>query len=200
MNYRRSFLFIGLWALSIIPISSAQELSTNLQVFENLGLACLKSIPESADSLALTPPPVMTYLTSSLIQHWQQQGKALFISDSLHTSDTYFSISWEISQATISYSRVNRKTLLRHAKLDLYYTYMGGNGEILSHDFCQQIFSDEIPRGIVAKLESSAHPETQSDLPPDRWIRRYFEPIMMAAVTGLAAFLFFNLRNDSADS
>ena len=171
-----------------------------MEVFSSLGLACLDFIPEKADTLILAPPPTLPYMTSTLINHWQQQGKNLFSFDSLRTSTSSFFLSWEVSQAKITYARVNRKTLSRSATLNLQYTFLGRQGEFLAHDTCRQSFSDEIPKSLVSELESAAYPETQAAPPPDNWIRRHLEPVIIAAATALAAFLFFNLRNDSADS
>lgn len=192
-------LAAGCWSLFPVLMSSAQELTTNAQVFEDLGLDCLGDVPHAADSLTLVPPSTLPYLTSALIQHWQQQGAELFSTDSLRTSKPYYSLSWEISRATITYTRAGRKTLSRSAELDLRYSFLGKDGEFLVHDSCQRAFSDRIPKGIVKQLESPAYPETQAELPPDNWMRRYLEPVILAAATGLAAFLFFNLRSDRAD-
>ena len=193
------FLLAGCWSLFPVLMSSAQELATNAQVFENLGLDCLGNVPHTADSLTLVPPSNLPYLTTTLIQHWQQQGTELFSTDSLRTSKSYYSLSWEISKATITYTRAGRKTLSRSAELDLRYTFLGKDGKFLVHDTCQRTFSDKIPRSIVGQLESPAYPETQAELPPDNWVRRYLEPVILAAATGLAAFLFFNLRSNRVD-
>ena len=138
-------------------MSSAQELTTNAQVFEILGLDCLGEVPHGADSLTLIPPSNLPYLTSALIQHWQQQGTELFATDPPRTSEPYYSLSWEISRATITYTRAGRKTLSRSADLDLRYSFLGMDGEFLAHDSCQRAFSDRIPKGIVEQLESPAY-------------------------------------------
>ncbi len=192
-------LVAGCWSFIPVLVSSAQELPTNAQLFENLGLECLGDVPHAADSLTLVPPSNLPYLTSALIQHWQQQGTELYSTDSLRTSKPYFSLSWEISRATITYTRAGRRTISRSAELDLRYSFLGKDGEFLVHDSCQRAFSDRIPKGIVEQLESPAYPETQAELPPESWIRRYLEPVVLAAATGLAAFLFFNLRSKRVD-
>jgi len=171
-----------------------------MQVFENLGLACLKSVPTEADTLILSPSPALPYMTSVLIKHWQQEAKHLFLSDSTRIPNSHYILSWEVSQSTISYTRTSRKILARSASLNLHYNLLDQHGELIRHDTCEQFFSDEIPKNMVAALESAAYPETQGELPPDRWIRRLLEPTIIAAATGLAAFLLFNLRNDSTDS
>ncbi len=195
-----ALLLAGWWGLNTILSASAQDLLTNRQVFENLGVACLESVPIEVDSLTLSPPSPLPYVTTSLINRWQQQGKTLFLTDSLYTSNPSFLISWEISKSKISYTRARRKTFSRTAELNLQYTFLGVNGEILVRDTCQKLFSDQISKDLIPKLESAAYPETQAELPPDRWIRRHLEPVIISLATGLAAFLFFNLRNNSADS
>ncbi len=200
MKHSLALLLAGWWGLCSITSATAQELLTNMQVFENLGVACLESVPMEADSLILSPPAALPYVTSTLINRWQQQDKTLFLADSLRTLSPSFLLSWEVSKSAISYTRVHRKTLLRSAELDLRYTFLGMNGEILVQDTCRNLFSDQIPKGMIPELESPAYPETQAEPPRDRWIRRHLEPVIIAAATGLAAFLFFNLRNSSADS
>ena len=195
-----AFLFAGWWILNATTDTSAQELLTNMQVFENLGIACMESVPSEADSLVLSPAQAMPYITSALLHRWQKQGKTLFLSDSLHISNSPYQLSWEVSRAKISYARVRRKVLSRSAELNLRYTLLESDGKFLAHDHCQQTFSDEIPKYMVPDLESPAYPETQAELPPDHWTVRYLEPVIIVAATGLAAFLFFNLRNQSADS
>lgn len=199
MKYTLALLFAGWGGLSLSASSSAQELLTNMQIFENLGISCLESVPAEADSLALSPSATLPYMTGALIRRWQKQDKILFFADSLNTQDPPFLLYWEVFNATISYMRAGRKTLSRSAELNLRYTYLGLNGEILSQNTCQQVFSDQIRKNLIPELESPAYPETQAELPPQHWIRRHFEPVIIAAATGLAAFLFFNLRNDSAD-
>ncbi len=199
MKYTLALLFAGWGGLGLSASSSAQELLTNMQIFENLGIACLESVPAEADSLVLSPSANLPYMTGALIRRWQKQDKILFFADSLNTQDPSFLLSWEVFNATISYMRDGRKTLSRSAELNLRYTYLGLNGEILSRNTCQQVFSDQIRKSLIPELESQAYPETQAELPPQHWIRRHFEPVIIAAATGLAAFLFFNLRNDRAD-
>ena len=200
MKYTLAVCFTVWGILALLPASLAQDFPTNMQVFSNLGLSCLDSVPAEVDTLVIASPPTLPYVTSALIRHWQQQGKHLFSFDSLRISNSNPVLSWNVSDAEISYGRVNRKTLSRSAKLNLQYTLLGKQGEFLAHDTCRQSFSDEIPKKLVSELESAAYPETQAELPPDRWIRRHLEPVIIAAATALAAFLFFNLRNDSADS
>ncbi len=200
MKQSLSLLF-GVWlSLCSVCVSAAQETLTNMQVFENLGLECLGAVPVEADSLILAPSPALPYLTTKVINHWNQQGKILFASDSLSTSNPLSLISWEVPRAAVSYERLSRKSISRSVRLDLTYSYIGKTGEFRAHDTCQMSLIDEIPRNMIPALESSAYPETQAEPPHDRWIRRYLEPLIIGAVTGLAAFLFFNLRNDSADS
>ncbi len=200
MKQLSSFV-LGVWlSLYLVYVSDAQEILTNMQVFENLGLECLGEVPVEADSLILSPSPSLPYLTTRIINYWDQQGKILFLSDSLSISTSHSLISWDIPRAAISYKRQSRRMVSRSAKLDLNYSYIDKYGEFRAHDSCQMSLTDEIPRNMIPSLESSAYLETQAEPPHDRWIRRYLEPLIIGAVTGLAAFLFFNLRNDSADS
>ena len=194
------FLLSGWWLLDVTADTSAQDLLTNMQIFETLGVTCMEFVPAEVDSLVLSPARTMPYVTSALLHRWKRQGKILFSSDSLQTSDSRHQVSWDVSKAKISYARVRRKILSRSAELNLRYTLLGPDGEFLAHDHCLETFSDEIPEYMVPDLESIVYPETQAKLPPAHWTVRYLEPVIIVAATGLAAFLFFNLRNQSADS
>ena len=200
MKYSLSIGLVGYWTLSVIPLVDAQDLLSNMNVFENLGIACMDFIPSEVDSLILDPPDELPYVTSTLIKHWQKHDVTLFYADSLHSLHQPFRLSWQMSDASISYKRERRKTLSRSANLELRYTFLDPTGKIIAHDSCDESFTDTIPSRIVSQLESDLYPETQGDLPPKSWVRRYLEPIIIAAATALTAFLFFNLRNDSTDS
>ncbi|MCY4224671.1 MAG: hypothetical protein OXF06_07520 [Bacteroidetes bacterium] len=200
MKYSLSIGLIGYWALSVIPPVGAQNLLSNMNVFENLGIACMDFIPSKVDSLILDPPDELPYVTTTLIKHWQEHDMTLFYADSLHSSRQPFRLSWQMSNASISYTRERRRTLSRSAKLALRYTFLDPTGKIIAQDSCNESFTDTISERIVSQIESEIYPETQGDLPPKGWVRHHLEPIIIAAATALTAFLFFNLRNDSTDS
>ncbi|MCY4171605.1 MAG: hypothetical protein OXF08_08420 [Bacteroidetes bacterium] len=195
-------IFIGLiyWAGFTISPISAQEVSTNQELYQNLGHACLESIPSFTDSLMIDPPDGLPYLTSHLIQQWQDQDMVLFSYDSTRTYQANFYLSWDMTDASISYTRESRKNFTRTANLSMVYTLIDQNGEFIAHENCQKSRSDTIPKSIVSHIESELFPETQGEIPPDRWVRRHLEPVIIATATALAAFLFFNLRNSSSGS
>jgi len=200
MNYFVATGLVGYWILSVIPIVSAQNVLSNMNVFENLGIACMDFIPSEADSLIIDPPVELPYVTSTLIEYWQKHNRTLFYADSLQSLPVQFRLSWRMSDISVSYTRERRRTLSRSANLAFRYTLLDSSGKILDHDSCYESFTDTIPERIVSQLESEIYPETQGTPPPEPWVRRHLEPIIIAAATALTAFLFFNLRNDSADS
>lgn len=200
MKYSLSIGLIGSWILGMIPPIGAQDLLSNMKVFENLAITCMDFIPSEVDSLILDPPDELPFVTTTLIKHWQEHEMTLFYADSLHSLRQPFRLSWQMSNASISYARERRKTLSRSAKLALRYTFLDPTGKIIAHDSCDEFFTDTIPKRVVSQLESELYPETQGALPPESWFRRHLEPIIIAAATALTAFLFFNLRNDSTDS
>ncbi len=188
------------WAFFTIAPICAQGIITNMEIFQNLGSACLMTIPLKADSIMIDPPESLPYLTSHLIKQWQEQELVVFSHDTTRTSTTNVYLSWQMSNASVSYTRANRKDVSRSATLSMRYTLLDPLGEFIAHDICNQSFTDTIPKSIIPEVESELFPETQAEIPPDRWIRRYLQPIIIGAATALASFLFFNLRTNSADS
>jgi len=188
------------WALCTITPISAQEIQTNMELFQNLGTKCLESIPAKADSILIDPPIKLPYLTSHLIQDWQEQDVVLFSYDSTKTSSANYHLSWDVTDSSISYNRESRKNFSRIATLTMRYTLVNLHGEFIAYDTCHKSFTDIIPKSIISEVESEIFPETQGEVPADQWVRRHLEPIIIAAATALASFLFFNLRNNSADS
>ena len=165
MKYTLAAFFTVWGILALLPASLAQDFPTNMQVFSNLGLSCLDSVPAEVDTLVISSPPTLPYVTSALIHHWQQQGKHLFSFDSLRTSNSNLVLSWNVSDAEISYGRVNRKTLSRSAELNLQYTLLGKQGEFLAHDTCRQSFSDENTKKTRLRAGISCLPRNSGGTP-----------------------------------
>ena len=197
-----------IWLLMItgaIPLITervqAQSVPTNLAVFQQLAENCLASLPGDADSLKIVPPPTLFFLAGSVASVMQNNGHIVFIQDGTEgTGLNLPQLSWVVENAGVQYARARSRTVARSVRLDLRYTFVSPEGQILSHGPCTQMYNDTVHHNELTSLETAAYPETQAEPPPAGWIRRYLEPVLLATATALAAFLFFNLRSDRADS
>ncbi len=178
----------------------AQELSSNLAVYQQLATQCLGSFADEGDSLIVAPPANMPYLTGALFTLWQKEGRVVFDRTLVKVNAALPALSWRIERALVSYVREPRKMVTRTVNLDLRFTMASASGQILEHDVCRQQYDDVVPRDQLAALETVAYPETHAEAPPASWPRRYLEPAVLGMATALAAFLFFNLRSSRADS
>lgn len=184
--------------LLIAETTLAQTVRTNLAVLQHLAEHCLGDVPADADTVLIEGAESMPYLASAVASSLQDQGKAVYLS----TDDPVKLpvLSWVVETAGVQYARADSKSIQRTVRLELQYMFVDSDGKVLQSGPCSNSFADTVPRAELAALETAAFPETQAEPPSGNWMRRYLEPVVLAVATGLAAFLFFNLRSDRADS
>ncbi len=169
--------------------------STNLELFQEIAVACLDDVPATIDTVALEAPDRMPYLRSAIVREWQNVGRVVFLADSVRS---YPSLAFDVEDARVRYER-RGKRIARHVALALRFELTEPSGRILVDDRCAQQRSDVIPRSAIAAVEAPAYPETQADPPRAGWFRRFAEPIVVTAATAVAVYLFFSLRSTSSD-
>ena len=175
--------------------SPASGQATNLELFQEMAVECLGSVPAGADSLVLDAPDTMPYLRSALTKLWQEGGRSIYLADS--TALPIPRLTYSVEEAAVEYVR-RGKQIERRLHLDLGFTYTDPDGRLVSDDRCRGARSGLIGRADLARLEDAAYPETQAEAPPAGWFRRYLEPAVLTAATAVAVYLFFTLRsNDS---
>ena len=178
----------------------AQDVPSNLSIYEELAINCLGPLARDSDSLLVVPPASMPYVTGALLTSWQDEGRVVFDSTFARLDAPLPILSWKIEHASVNYRRERRKMAARTVYLSLRYTVVSASGKLLEHDVCSEHYDDVVPRDRLPSLEFVAFPETRAEAPPAHWTRRYLEPVVLGTATALAAFLFFNLRSGRADS
>ena len=187
-------------AISVLPIPAgrAQSVPTNMAVLQRVAVDCLLEVPVQTDTLVVSAPEAMPYLTSAVAGAIQERGLVVFLGEEAEAARP--ALSWIVDVAGVNYARAGTGAVERTVRLELQYLFVGPDGRVLGSGPCAQSLTDVVPRDELSALETAAYPETQAEPPKVRWIRRYVEPVVLAVATGLAAFLFFNLRSDRADN
>ncbi len=187
--------------LALMPLSAAFAQPTNLEAYQGLALRCLAEAPDTTQAFGLDAPAQMPYLRTALAQQWRQEGRALFLADSLqHVSGPEIAwLRYKIEEAQVAYARAPGKQLVRTVTLALRYTFTAADGRLLREDRCRDTLTDTIRRSDREALEWDAFPETQGEAPRGGWIRRYLEPTIVAVATAVTVYLFFNIRSERTD-
>lgn len=181
--------------LSFLMSSAALGQTTNLELFQEMVVECLVSVPAGADTLLLDAPETMPYLRSALTNRWQEDGLTIFLADS--SALPLPRLAYTVENSALAYAR-HGKQVERRLDLDLRYTYTDRNGRLLSDDRCSAARTSLVDRASLDRIQDAAHPETLAESPPAGWFRRYLEPAVLSAATAVAVYLFFTLRsNDS---
>ena len=166
-----------------------------------LAVRCLVQVPDTTRVLSLASPSVMPFLRTALVAAWQGEGRAIYLADATFTESapSMPRLSYAVEQAGVTYAPASRRVLERTITLALQYTYATEGGHLLRDARCKDSYSDTIRRSDRLMLETAAYPETQGAAPKAGWVRRYVEPAVLATVSAVTVFLFFNLRSDRTD-
>lgn len=192
----RSFCIAAVLASAGVTESRGQELSTNLEAYQVLAVGCLAEVPGSRSAFRLEAAPAMPYLRQALVQHWKQQGRAVFLADTAAAGDMD-RLTYGVDLARVRYEKARRRILRRTVELELSYALVARSGEVLADDRCRRDYSDTLERSAVSGRETPAFSETVGTLPRGGFTRRYLEPAVLAAASALTVFLFFRLRSES---
>ncbi len=185
--------------LALMPLSAAFAQPTNLEAYQRLALRCLAEAPDTVQAFRLEAPAQMPYLRTALTQRWREEGRVLFLADSLASGPATARLRYEIEQAQVAYARAPGKQLVRTVTLALRYTFTTADGRLLREDRCRDTLTDTIRRSDRAALEWEAFPETLGETPRGGWMRRYLEPAILAVATAVTVYLFFNIRSQRTD-
>lgn len=177
--------------LLLASVAPAAGQTTNLELFQELAVECLGELPAGVDSLVITSPDRMPFVRSALVSHWQEDGRAVFLSDSVLAVPN---LTYSIDEASVRYDRRGRR-LARRIHLDLRYTLLNGMGRVLADDRCSGFREDVIARSSVDRVQHEAYPETVGALPQGGWFRRIVEPVVLTAAGAVVVYLFFTIRS-----
>lgn len=194
-------LLLCLSALAAGPALARQAAGpTNMDVYRTLAHRCLAAVPDTIRAFVLAPSERMPYLSSALITAWQDEGRTLYVADTLGPGRRLPVLTYAVDDARLAYASASRRRLTRTAVLALRYTLTAPDGRLLRADGCRETFEDTVPRAVHESLATPAFPETQAALPAAGWARRYLEPAVLVAATAVGAFLFFSLRSRRSTS
>lgn len=184
---------------SLPAAAQPTEAPTNIEALQNLAVACVAdAVPDSMQSFRLDAPDRMPYLRSALVDRWQAENRLLYLADT--TSTDLPTLAYAVETVDVRYARSGRRTVARTVRLALRYSLTAPDGRLLRDTRCQDAYTDTIRRDAIAALEAEAFPETQGEVPPGGWFRRYAQPAIVAAATVVTVYLFFSLRSDRADN
>ena len=190
---RAIFRYLAMLSLVVCP-SWVWAQSTNIEVYQNLAVGCLGSVPESTAAFQLDGAAHMAYLRPVLVQHWQAQGQQVYLPDSSR-SEPLPRLQYRIEEAQVRYERAPDKQVERQVVLALHHTLIAADGRLLKEDRCRDTHTDLLDRSAVEQVQSAAFPEARADLPTEGGIRRYLEPAVLAGAVTAIVYLFFNVRS-----
>ena len=197
---RLDVLLVAMLAPGALTIQAAQAQSTptNMAVMQQLAIDCLAAVPAQVDTLHINSHGSVPFILPSVTRALQDNGHVVYMgSDSTSNRPE---LSWMVERVDVGYARAKSRAIQRTVRLDLQYMLVAANRNVIGSGPCDRTFTDVILRDELTAIESAAYPETQAEPPKASWLRRYVEPVVLAVATGLAAFLFFNLRSDRADA
>ena len=191
-------LVIGLSATIGSVASIAQDGNpvvpeTNVAVYQRLATECLGPPTESLTSFSLQSDERLPFIVSPLFRIWTEEGKTIYQADS--TSIGLPLLRYRITNAEVSYDRIDRVSLTRSVHLAMEVRATSPDGAILHDHFCERSHTDHLERRHLAKINNSSWSETQAPPPPGGFFRRYAEPVVLTAAIGAVVYLFFTVRS-----
>lgn len=185
---------MGMLALVCCRGMSAQP--TNLEIFQDLAIACIEPVPGETRLFQLDATDSMPYLRSALVSQWNDTDYRVYLVDTLR-ADPLPTLSYHVDEARVSYERLRRKRVARTVALTMQYSFVDADGILLQDNLCAKDEADTLAVSDLDRVESDAYPETTAPLPARRWLRGYLEPIILTAASAISVYLFFTLRSDS---
>ncbi|MFK7845036.1 MAG: hypothetical protein AB8G77_07040 [Rhodothermales bacterium] len=184
----------------MVPKTVAQP--TNMEAFQALALECMAFISEADGDLLIDAPAKMPYVRSTIINHLQQHGKAVYLADSTYTDQpgNLATLQYKIAPGTnVLYERIKRKKAKRTVSFSAATSLISAQGQVLHDEVCTKQVVDSVSISGLDKLESNAYAETKAPPPKASFGKRVLQPLMLTAATTLTVYLFFTLRSESSN-
>ncbi len=198
MTLRKVATWIILWLWTVL---TCEAQPTNMAVFQGLALDCMAESPDTAAAFQLEVPEHMLYLRTSLVRHWNEEDRVVYVVDSLFQPprQPLPLLQLEVQEAKVEYQRGKKRHVTRTVTLAIRNSLIAADGRLLGEELCKDTYSDTLHRKHLSLIESAAHPETRAPLPDSGWLHRYLEPAVITAASAIGVYLFFTLRSDRAD-
>ena len=171
---------------------------SNVEVLGRIAISCIGHVPDTLSSFLLESTDRMPYLRPQLTNFWRNQGKKVFLADSLvqpAESPALFRLRYDPEDALVTYEDAGDSKLSRSVTLAIRHSLVAPSGLLLDDGRCRDDYSDVISRQGVAVVERDAFPETRGRVPPEGSWRDWAEPAVLAASVGVVAYLFFSIRS-----
>ncbi len=195
----RASLFL---AFAIVQ-SGALAQESNLEILQRLTVECVQPTVVDVASVSLRTDAAHGALDPAVISALRADNKRVAVAnlsqarDSSELPVTDATLSYFVDRSSIRYARSGRRHVNRIIEMDLGYVLVSQGGEVMSDGTCSKSHEDRIGRNRIESVENDAIPMTKGQRPRRSWIRRYAEPIVVGAATGVAVYLFFSVRSDS---
>ena len=162
-----------------------------------LVVACLEAPVEArgkaTDALDVSWSGPLSFLATPVSAELMARGIPLGGSDAA-------GLAIRMERGTVTYARAGRGRLTRSGDVAIQYTLTQPDGRILAADSCTRSASDTMTKRKAETLRDERYDVTMPDIPPTGLWRRYLEPAVLVAATGIGTYLFFNLRSRRTDS
>lgn len=187
-------------------MQSGQQPVDNLTIFNNMASIVAQKIvdrlaPDSSASIVIRSQSQKStgnwLIENGLAKNLYQSGIHKIYIDK-HDSASTFVIEYQILALGVKYLPINKKNFVeRKLKLNLAVRAFEGSSGLVRffHEFNDQ-HADSIRILDAIKVENKDFPFTQANLPEDRGLKRFIEPLIVMTTTAGIIYLFFRLRSN----
>ena len=179
--------------LFILPDASAQ--SSNAATVIELSVDCLAPAVEEVDAFTFQPPARYLQVQQALLKRWADEGKAVYLTDTLSVPRPRF--RYDIPASSVTYELERKRKVRREVQVHATATLVGADGEVLRVVDCPATQDHVLARKELAALRAETLAETNEAAVPAGFSRRVLEPALAVTATALGVYLFFTLRSEA---
>ena len=207
MSHRTAKSTVAIIFGALLPLCSSFGQPSNGEILGRLVAHCVTSAASDTDSLILMPDQRYDFLRTAVVNALRGEGKAVFLA--LDAGDQiaveaaahsgYWALTYRVESSTIRYSSDDGE-LTRSVVVGTRILVTADKAEVVADTLCETDFSDEIAGADLDRMEVPASEITRGERPGKGWLRRIAEPVIVAAASAVAVYLFFNVRSDKDES
>jgi len=187
-------------------IQEGQQPIDNLSIFNNMASTVAQ---KTIDRLSPDSTAAIIILSQSqehagnwLVENWfvknlYQRGISKIYLEKLDSTRA-FTIQFKIDTVGIEYFPThNHKFVERRFKLSLAVRALEGSpGLVKFYQEFKENYVDKVKFIDLKRLENGDFPFTQAELPAEKGLKRYIEPLIVMSTTAAIVYLFFRLRSN----
>ncbi len=196
---RLTFLLaLSLVAFSFLGTDMAIAQPTNRDVIVSLVGNCVSNTIASDSSVAYSYSGSTGFIESGVVAAWLSEGKSVRVHDNASKEKH---LEFQTTNIAVQYRRSSRSTVDREVSVSTIGTVRDADGTIIESIDCPDSFRDTVDRHQLDSIEDSEIPLTQGTRPSRGFVRKYLQPVVVAAASAVTVYLFFSIRsNDSGSS